>query len=67
MRVTDDVAVDPQRSARVCVTELPLHDFRRSARVDQEGSESVTERMKSAPRNPERVQDCPQMVLHDFV
>ena len=67
MRIAHNVTVNLKRGACICVPELPLDNFRRGTGVEQERCVSVTECVESTARNPERVQDCPQVVFHDFV
>src|SRR5262249_16802629 len=47
--------------------ELLLRDFWRVSSVHDETRDAVTKRMKSAPWNVERVEDRPELILHDFV
>src|SRR5579863_846830 len=67
MRVSHDMTVNLKRGAGVGMAELPLHDFGVGSRIEQERSVSVAECVKAAPWNPERIEDGPQMILHDFV
>jgi hypothetical protein len=49
------------------VAELLLRDFRRVSRVNDEAGDAVTERVKTATGNVERVEDRPKLLPHDFV
>ena len=67
VRVTNNMAVNLKRGSGVRVPKLPLCDLRRRTGVEQERCVCVTERMEAAPWNPECIENCPEVVFHDFV
>jgi hypothetical protein len=49
------------------MTELLLRYFDGISSVHYERGDGMTERMEPAPRDSKRVEDRPELVLHDFV
>src|SRR5258708_6782173 len=56
-----------KRGPSIRMAELLLRDFRSVSRVDDETGDAVTERVKSAARNIERVKNRPELILDDLV
>ena len=59
MGISYDVPIDFKGGTRIGVTKLSLHDFWRGPGIEQQRRVRVAERVESAPRESEGVQDDP--------
>jgi len=67
LRVADDVRVDAERDARIRVAQLRLRHGNRRTRLHQHAGVKVPERVQTAPRDLQRIEDRPEPMLHNVV
>jgi len=67
LRLPHDVPVNLERCPGVGMSQLTLNDFGRSPTIEKERGVRVAECVETTSWNPERVEDRPQAVLHNFI
>src|SRR5271168_5458900 len=65
--LANNVTVDSQRNARVRVTKLRLCDRGRRSHLQQQAGMGVPKCVHAATRNPQLIENRPQLPLHDIV